>query len=96
MGRAVSPQPCLTGSEIRGFHRLRGRGSPRQEPSQARDPGRSALDEKWPEAVSSPGSTPPTPQVSVLPPPIVITRAMEHCDDTVMEHCHENNSGALC
>ena len=27
---------------------------------------------------------------------IVMTRAMEHCDDTVMEHCDDNNSGALC
>ena len=26
---------------------------------------------------------------------IVLTRAMEHCDDTVMEHCDEKNSGAL-
>ena len=24
-----------------------------------------------------------------------MTRAMEHCDDTVMEHCDEKNSGAL-
>ena len=26
----------------------------------------------------------------------MLTRAMEHCDDTVMEHCDEKNSGALC
>ena len=25
-----------------------------------------------------------------------MTRAMEHCDDTVMEHCNDKNSGALC
>ena len=25
-----------------------------------------------------------------------MTRAMEHCDDTVMVHCDEKNSGALC
>ena len=25
----------------------------------------------------------------------VMTRAMEHCDDTVMEHCDDKNSGAL-
>ena len=25
-----------------------------------------------------------------------MTKAMEHCDDTVMEHCDEKNSGALC
>ena len=24
-----------------------------------------------------------------------MTRAMEHCDDTVMEHCDDKNSGAL-
>ena len=24
-----------------------------------------------------------------------MTMAMEHCDDTVMEHCDEKNSGAL-
>ena len=24
-----------------------------------------------------------------------MTRAMEHCDDTVMEHCDERNHGAL-
>ena len=23
-----------------------------------------------------------------------MTRAMEHCDDTVMEHCDDKNSGA--
>ena len=26
---------------------------------------------------------------------IVMTRIMEHCDDTVMEHCDDKNSGAL-
>ena len=26
----------------------------------------------------------------------MLTRAMEHCDDTVMEHCDDKNSGALC
>ena len=25
-----------------------------------------------------------------------MTRAMELCDDTVMEHCDDRNSGALC
>ena len=25
-----------------------------------------------------------------------MTRAMEHCDDTVMEHCDDKNSRALC
>ena len=25
-----------------------------------------------------------------------MTRTMENCDDTVMEHCDEKNSGALC
>ena len=24
-----------------------------------------------------------------------MTRAREHCDDTVMEHCYDKNSGAL-
>ena len=27
---------------------------------------------------------------------IVMKRNMEHCDDMVMEHCDEKNSGALC
>ena len=26
---------------------------------------------------------------------IMMTRAMEHCDDTAMEHCDDKNSGAL-
>ena len=25
----------------------------------------------------------------------VVTRSMEHCDDTVMDHCDDKNSGAL-
>ena len=26
---------------------------------------------------------------------IVLTRAMDHCEDTVMKHCDDKNSGAL-